>query len=208
MHHIKPHAAMHMFPSSAGTAWCNDKFGSHESHDLARGHSTLCLVGTSLHCAVVRSHSSAISPRNVCGVIEDGRGCDGGGIPFRRVTLRFPVMKFRSVVLLVLLVVTSGLPLLAATAECATMPGCHSSSAQRIARVMDCCKPQVSCSPEQPEAQPATTTDQARVAVVVALIEEGSERLALPVVQQAHALDTSPPPPTRLRLAQLATLLI
>lgn len=117
-------------------------------------------------------------------------------------------MKFRPFFLLALLVITSALPLVAASGACEAMPKCHQARGERLAAPMECCGTEMSCAPE-PVAQPeATTNDAARTAVLIAVVADATETVAPRVAHVAEALDTSPPPPTRLRLARLATLLI
>lgn len=116
-------------------------------------------------------------------------------------------MKFRPVLLLALLVITSAMPLVAAAGACDSMPMCHRAKGTTLSAAMECCQPAMSCAPE-PVAQPEATNDSARVAVVVAVIADATETIAPRAGHVAEALDTSPPPPTRLRLARLATLLI
>lgn len=116
-------------------------------------------------------------------------------------------MKFRPLALLALLVLTSAMPLVAASGACEAMPMCHRAQGERLVAPMPCCSTEMSCAPE-PVASPAATNDGARVAVVVAIVAEASETMAPRATPQREALDPSPPHPTRVRLAQLATLLI
>lgn len=117
------------------------------------------------------------------------------------------LMKPRSLMLLALLVVTSALPLLAAAAPCADMP-CHRQTGERLMAPMACCTPSIACAPAAPVAQPAATAASGeRVAAVVATTV-AVETITVPPVTYAADNNTSPPAPTRERLAQLATLLI
>jgi hypothetical protein len=116
-------------------------------------------------------------------------------------------MKVRSLTLLVLLVVTSALPLLAAGVACADMP-CHRQTGERMMAVMPCCAPAIDCAPAAPEAQPATTAASSAPAIAVIATSATSTESAQPALHIAPPADTSPPPATRERLARLATLLI
>lgn len=117
-------------------------------------------------------------------------------------------MKLRPFALLALLVITSAMPLAAAAGICEAMPMCHRAEGDALVAPMPCCQPAMSCAPE-PAAQPeATAADGARVAAVVALVSGATETPAPRIAQTAETVDTSPPATTRVRLAQLATLLI
>jgi hypothetical protein len=117
------------------------------------------------------------------------------------------LMKLRSLTLLVLLVVTSALPLLAAGVACADMP-CHRQSGERMMAPMPCCTPSLECAQAAPLAQPAVTV-QSNAPVAAAVTTALADDVAAPAAP--HSItprDTSPPAPTRARLAKLATLLI
>lgn len=83
---------------------------------------------------------------------------------------------------------------------------CCASEETSMRMVMACCEPAM-CADPTPEAQPAAVTTN--VVTLAAIDIVAPETLATPAaVHPEPASFATPPPPTRVRLAHLSTLLI